>query len=159
MTDEIRDRRQRKLEDTIRQAAKELLAISDFAGFAIPLGDGRQIHLGVQVRPEIYFDHEKRCAIVEGKECWTGDELWDTAWDAELSNSTPAGHTVLADRERLQELERLKMNVGPGESFQEDVPWVASFATDEPDTYVHVFAGETLREAIDKAIAGAPKDK
>jgi hypothetical protein len=59
---------------------------------------------------------------------------------------------VLRDRDRLEAVEALKMNIGPGESFQENVPWVASFTTDE---HVYVFAGESLREAIDKAITDA----
>jgi hypothetical protein len=65
--------------------------------------------------------------------------------------------SLVDDRDRLNAIGRLQMNIGPGESFQEDVPWVASFATDGPDGYVHVFAGATLREAIDKAIAATGK--
>ena len=59
------------------------------------------------------------------------------------------------DWDRMRAIERLKMNIGPGEFFDEDVPWGASFTTDGPDGYVHVFAGQTLREAVDKAMKGA----
>ncbi len=56
------------------------------------------------------------------------------------------------DRDRLMAMEALKMNIGPGESFQENAPWIASFHTHDQ---VYVFAGDTLREAVDKAMIGA----
>jgi hypothetical protein len=83
MSDEIGDQRRRKLEDTIRQAAKELLSLSNFKGFSFPFGDGREIRLGVEVKPEILFDTPKGCLVVDGKECYSAEELWTTAWEAE----------------------------------------------------------------------------
>jgi hypothetical protein len=83
MADDIANRRRRKLEDTIRQAAKELLAISNFNGFSFPFGDGREIRLGVEMKPQILFDDQKACVVVDGKECYTADELWEAAWSAE----------------------------------------------------------------------------
>jgi hypothetical protein len=65
---------------------------------------------------------------------------------------TIAPDSILDDRERLSAIQLLKLNIGPGESFQEDVPWIARFHTDDD---VHVFAGDTPREAIDKAITAA----
>jgi hypothetical protein len=65
---------------------------------------------------------------------------------------TIADQSILADRDRLSAVQALKMNIGPGESFQENFPWVASFHSDD---YVQVFDGATPREAIDKAITAA----
>jgi len=83
MSDELRDRRRRKLEDTIRQAARELFALEGVNGFEFSFGDGRTIRLGVDSKPEILFDTPKGCAVVDGKECYTAQEFWDAAWAAE----------------------------------------------------------------------------
>lgn len=86
MTDEVTAKRRQHLEDAIRKAAKELLAISDFGGFSFPFGDGREIRLGVEVKPQILFDDRKACVVVDGKECYTAEELWKEAWEAERNS-------------------------------------------------------------------------
>jgi hypothetical protein len=63
---------------------KELLLIERAAGISFPLDERTQIRVGdLQEKPKIHFDTPKRCVVVDGKECYTAAELWETAWAAE----------------------------------------------------------------------------
>jgi hypothetical protein len=78
------DRRRDELQEVIREAVKELLVIDGAAGISFPLDERTQISVGaLQETPKILFDTPKRCVVVDGKECYTAEELWETAWAAE----------------------------------------------------------------------------
>jgi hypothetical protein len=87
MTNDLFSARRRKLEDTIRRAARELMALEEANGFSFPFGDGREIRLGIEPKPDILFDTTKGCTVVDGKECYTAQEFWDEAWAAELKST------------------------------------------------------------------------
>lgn len=84
---DIANRRRQQLQETIRQAARELMALQKVDGFSLPFGDGREISLGIETKPQILFDTPKGCTVVDGKECYTAQEFWDEAWAAELRST------------------------------------------------------------------------
>lgn len=78
------DRRRDELQEVIREAAKELLLIERAAAISFPLDGRMQISVGaIPDKPKILFETRKHCVVVDGNECYSADELWETAWVAE----------------------------------------------------------------------------
>jgi hypothetical protein len=68
--------------------------------------------------------------------------------------SVKVGQTQRAsDSDRFDSMDRYAVSAGPAFSGRGS-RWIASFET---NGYTHVFAGETVREAVDLAIADAAK--
>jgi hypothetical protein len=80
----MNDRRGDELRQVIREAARELLQIERAAALSFPLDERTQISVGeIKDKPKILFDSRQGCVVVDGVECYTALELWETAWAAE----------------------------------------------------------------------------
>ena len=82
------NRRRDELEEIIRNAVKELLQLERAAGIIFPLDERTEITVGeIKDKPQILFDHRKKCVVVDGKDCYSAEELWEFAWAAEGKRS------------------------------------------------------------------------
>lgn len=78
------ERRRDELEEIIRNAVKELLQFERAAGLSFHLDQRTQITVGeLKGKPQILLENWKNCVLVDGRECYSAEELWEVAWAAE----------------------------------------------------------------------------